>query len=66
MVTPHLGFGLEVDLHYCVDIGRLNPVLKHAVDKNCFFAFDAYNARGDTYLMTCRSDELRMFNTSSD
>ena len=27
MVAPHPGFGLEVDLHRCVDIGILNPVL---------------------------------------
>ena len=58
MVTPHLGFGSEVDLHRCVHIGILNPVLKHAVDKNYHCAFDTCEARLGHHLMICRSHEL--------
>ena len=47
MVAPHLGFGLEVDVHHYFTIGTLNLVLKYAVAKNCFFAFDACEARLD-------------------
>ena len=58
MVAPHLGFGLEVDLHRCFTIGILNLVLKYAVDKNCFFVFDACEADWEHCLMIYRSNEF--------
>jgi len=58
MVTPHLGFGSEVDLRHCVHIGILNPVLKHVVDKNYQCAFDTCKARLDPHLMIGRSNEI--------
>jgi len=57
---------LEVDIRHCANIGILSLVLKYAVDKNCFFAFDACKAKRRSYLTIYRSDESRTFNRSSD
>jgi hypothetical protein len=67
MVAINLGAGFfEVDLHHCVTIGRLSPVLKQAVDENCFCVFDTCKARRRSDLVTYSSDEFPILNRSSD